>query len=507
MQAIARLSELADGTIKKVTLDKTEIVLVRSGDMVRAFGAKCPHAGAPLEQGAVCHGRLVCPWHKSVFKVEDGSLVEPPALDGLTCYPGRLDGDDVLVSSEPMPPSWPARSAKGGTVAIIGSGAAAAAAASALRQAGLGGRVLMIGDEAPRPYDRTVLSKFVVAAEMKPDEVPPLRDQASWDELGVERLAGTVTKLDARGRRIELAGGIAISYDVALLATGSIPRRPSLPGIELSGVYTLRKAEDARAIVAATTPGTGAVILGASFIGLEVASGLRKRGVGVTVVAPEAVPFEKQFGKEIGAVFRRLHERNGVIFHLGAEAAALKGSGRVRQVVLNNGDSLNADTVIVGVGVTPATGFVDGVSRAEDNGIIVDDGMRAVEALFVAGDCAAFPLHGERVRIEHWRVAQQQGRVAALGIMGQKQARYDGVPFFWTRHFGKRFEYLGHAEQWDALHIEGDLDAEDFVAFQLSGERVLAVIACGRDAATARLVEEMRRPLSLAEARAVVAAA
>jgi NADPH-dependent 2,4-dienoyl-CoA reductase/sulfur reductase-like enzyme len=360
----------------------------------------------------------------------------------------------------------------------------------------------LIGNEAEQPYDRTVLSKFVVAGEMKPEEVPPLREGNDWEGLDVRRLATTVSRLDAATRQITLADGSLLTYDTALLATGGIPKRPSLPSISLPGIYTLRSLPDAAAILEGAQFGQTFVIMGSSFIGLEVACGLRKRGIGVTVVSPEAIPFERQFGAEIGAQFRRMHEANGVTFCLEAEVTALEGEDQVRRVVLKDGRRLDIDGVIIGTGVTPATDFVEGVQKAEDGSILVDAAMRAADGLFVAGDCARFPYQGKTVRIEHWRVAQQHARVAALGMMDM-EARYDGVPFFWTYHYGKRIEYLGHAEKWDGLHIDGQLDAMDFIAFQVAKERVAGIIACGREMATAALIEPMRAGLNLAEARAI----
>jgi NADPH-dependent 2,4-dienoyl-CoA reductase/sulfur reductase-like enzyme len=248
--------------------------------------------------------------------------------------------------------------------------------------------------------------------------------------------------------------------------------------------------------------GAHAVVIGSSFIGLEVASGLREQQAEVTVVSPEEVPFTKQFGTEIGRMFKSLHEANGVRFLGGTQVARLEGSDNVSAVVLDNGNRLPADVVIVGVGVRPATDFIEGVRKNKDGGIIVDASMKAVEGLYVAGDAAAFPLAGKSIRIEHWRVAQQQGRIAAHNMLGGDEG-YAGVPFFWTYHFGKRFEYLGHAEEWDETVIQGSLETQDFVAFLVRGGMVAAVVACQRENETAILAERMRQPLSLADAKAL----
>jgi NADPH-dependent 2,4-dienoyl-CoA reductase/sulfur reductase-like enzyme/nitrite reductase/ring-hydroxylating ferredoxin subunit len=503
VQTTLDLAALAEGKIVKAMFGDTSVVLIRTGDTVRAFGGECPHAGAPLEDGAVCNGRLICPWHKATFAIADGSVVEPPALTDLTRYEVRSENGRVTVSSDKLAPRLPSRWKHGRIAAIIGSGAAGAAAASALRAGGYEGRVLLIGTEALQPYDRTALSKFVIGAEMQPDDVPPLRDDNDWAALDVEQIDKTVVHVDASARKIAFADGSESIFDTALLATGGIAKRPEIPGIDLQGVRTLRNLSDAEAILAETGAGENAVVMGSSFIGLEAASALRKRGLNIVVAGPEKIPFARQFGERIGAMFQRLHEANGVVFRLGTEIVRLEGEGRVRQAVLKDGTRLDAASVIVGTGVRPATDFVVGVDKAEDGGIVVDGGMRAAEAFFVAGDCARFPYLGHHVRIEHWRVAQQHARVAAQGMMGQ-EAAYDGVPFFWTYHYGKRFEYLGHAATWDELVIDGDLDAQDFIAFQVQADRVAGVIACGRETATARLIEPMRHGLRLSDAHDIV---
>jgi NADPH-dependent 2,4-dienoyl-CoA reductase/sulfur reductase-like enzyme/nitrite reductase/ring-hydroxylating ferredoxin subunit len=503
VQITVNLSDLAEVRITKAMLGETPVVLIRVGDAVRAFGGECPHAGAPLEEGAICNGRLICPWHKATFRIDDGALVEPPALDALTRYDVRIDRDRVTISSEALAPPSPARRVRGRIAAIVGSGAAGAAAASALREGGYDGRVLLIGPEALQPYDRTALSKFVVAGEMAPADVPPLRAHNDWQALDVEQIDATVTRLDAGAKTIHFADGETLAYDTALIATGGAANRPKLPGIGLQNVRTLRNIYDAEAILAEAGPGANVVVMGSSFIGLEAASALRQRGANVAVVGPETIPFARQFGDRIGTMVRRLHEANGVSFHLGTEIVRLDGDDRVREAVLKNGTRLAADCVVVGAGVAPVTDFVNGVEKAKDGGILVDAGMRAAESLFVAGDCARFPYHGNRVRIEHWRVAQQHARVAAQGMIGNA-ATYEGVPFFWTYHYGKNIEYLGHADHWDELHIDGDIEAQDFAAFQMLDGIVAGVVACGRETATARLIESMRSNLTLAQARAAM---
>ncbi len=499
LRMVARLAALPEGRGVRVDVQGRKILLVRQGDGVHAYAAECPHANGPLEEGAVCNGRIVCPWHKGTFRLSDGSLLEPPALDGLARYRVRVTaGGDVLVAPEPIHQPAPATPEDARTMLIVGAGAAGTAAAAALREAGFGGRVLLVGQEPGDPFDRTSLSKFVMAGAMPPDEAPPLLPPDFFTEQRIDRIAAEVERLNVAACTVRTRDGQEFAYDAALVATGGVPKRLDIPGADLGGVQVLRTRQDAAAILACVRDGGRVVILGSSFIGLEVASGLRERKLDVAVVAPEAVPFARQFGPRLGSMFRALHEANGVVFHLGTQAERLEGQGRVARVVLADGTVLPADLVIMGVGVAPATGFVDGLKLAEDGGIPVDGGMLAADGLYAAGDIALFPLPrgGERVRVEHWRVAQQHARIAAHNMLGGAEV-YSGVPFFWTYHYGKSFEYLGHASHWDDVVIDGDPDQHRFVAFLVRGGNVAAVVACQRERETAILAESLRRSLAV----------
>jgi apoptosis-inducing factor 3 len=498
MQKVGRISDFRDGTITKVTTGGGDVVIVRDGASIHAFAAQCPHAGAPLQDGGICNHRLICPWHKATFCLSDGSVIEPPALDGLARHLVDIDGDDVLISSNPVETTSGAGPIDRRNVLILGSGAGGTAAAVALRDAGFTGRLTLIGEEALEPYDRTVLSKFVLNDMPAPD-VPPLRPPDYWTSRRIARVETRIVGIDASAQTVRLADGRVLIYDAAVLATGAVPHVPDIPGVTLSGVYKLRTRDDAAMIAAASLPGANVVMVGSSFIGLEAASALRARGVTVTVVAPEPVPFERQFGPEIGSMFYRLHKANGVHFRLQAKVAALTGAATVDGVLLEGGERLAADLVVLGVGVAPAASFVEGVRKSDDGGVVVDHRFRATAGLYAVGDCASFPFNGGQIRIEHWRVAQQQARIAAANIVGRNE-QFDAVPFFWTYHFGKRFEYIGHPRGWDRLHIDGDLDDQRFVALQIKDNDVVGVIACQRERTTAVLIERMRRLLPVAEA-------
>ncbi|CAD6526830.1 FAD-dependent oxidoreductase [Paraburkholderia sabiae] len=521
MQKAARLSDLADNGMKRIEADGTPILLIRRGHTVHAYSADCPHAGAPLEQGALCDGRLICPWHKGTFDIATGALVEPPALLPLTRYPVRIEHDDVLVGSTPEPSETkPATAADQRTFAIVGAGAAGAAACAALREAGFAGRIALIDREPRTPYDRTVLSKFVPSGEMPVDDIPPLLPDDFFAKHGVDRIQAEVTTLDAKARRIDIGSAPSIRYDAALVATGGIPKRLTLQGSEADSVKPrirlLRNRDDARRLVETAQQGEHALVLGASFVGLEVASALRERKLRVTVVSPGNVPFEKQFGPELGRLFMRLHEAHGVKVRMGRQARSVEpgdadGDGALR-VTLDNGDTVSCDFIVAGIGVTPATDFLDGVTRNEDKSLNVDSSMRVKDGpdgLYAAGDIARFELQApvsERVRIEHWRVAQQQARIAAHAMLGMPP-KEPLVPFFWTYHFGKTFEYLGHAKHWDETRFTGTPDTFEFIALLGDKGKLVAAVGCNREKQTGMLVEALRKPLTLDDATKIAESA
>lgn len=305
-----------------------------------------------------------------------------------------------------------------------------------------------------------------------------------------------MTRVDPAAQTLTLEGGETLAYDALLLATGGAPRRLELPGAELEGVHTLRTLHDARALLSEAEGARRVVLVGASFIGMECASSLRARGLAVTAITPDTVPFERLLGSAVGRAFAELHRQNGVTLLTEAQVARFEGEGRVAGVVLEDGRALEADLVLVGVGVEPATGFLAGVPLEDDGSLAVDGSFRVVGApgpLYAAGDVARYPNpYGPgRIRVEHWRVAMQTGRAAARAMLGSAET-FDGVPFFWTLQHGKGLRYVGHAEAWDEVVIQGDLDAWDFLAYYLQKGRLAAVLGAGRDADLCRVHECMR---------------
>jgi NADPH-dependent 2,4-dienoyl-CoA reductase/sulfur reductase-like enzyme/nitrite reductase/ring-hydroxylating ferredoxin subunit len=504
LHRVANLDDLRRDRGIQVEFGEKKVVLLRYGDEVRAYQAECPHAGAPLADGAVCNGHLICPWHKAEFAIDDGHLCEPPALDALTRYPtqvieGQVHVDDQAMVSQPASLAEDSR-----CFVVIGAGAAGTAAVCALREKGFNGRLLLVDRETAPGYDRTALSKFVLSAEMRPDETPPLRDDAFYHTHHIERIQGEVMKLDVINKRLTLADGRRFVYDAALITTGGEPKALPLIGADLPQVLTLRCREDAKKILSAALPGRHALIVGDSFIGLEAASALRKHGVKVTVLARHEVPFAAQLGERIGKAIRALHEQNGVLFRTHVEVDRFEGDvhngkKRLETVVLSNGERLPVDLALIGIGVAPATHFIDGVQLEKDGSLAVDDGMRAAKDLWAAGDLATFPINQKPQRIEHWRLAQQQARIAASNMLGGDK-HYTDVPYFWTFHFEKRLDYLGHAEEWDEIIYLGEPETFDFLALICKGGVVAAVAGCERERQVALLAERMKQPLFKDEA-------
>jgi NADPH-dependent 2,4-dienoyl-CoA reductase/sulfur reductase-like enzyme/nitrite reductase/ring-hydroxylating ferredoxin subunit len=500
---VAKTGDLADGQMKEVQVQDRTILLVRVGGEYKAYVAECPHHGAPLAEGLLHEGRLRCPWHQAVFDARSGELIEPPALDRLTHYEVRVEGDDVIVvipsepAAEPRAPHMAGRDAEQDdrTFAVVGAGAAGLAAAETLRQEGFRGRVVLITRERHVAYDRTELSKrYLSSTKAGP---PVLRPDAFYESNDIEVLAGReVRQVDAAARTVAFDDGESIACDKLLLATGGVPRRLGADGEDLRGVFALRSLADGERLRAAAGEAARAVVVGAGFIGMEVAAALAKRGLNVTVVAPESVPFAAVLGERIGGLYRAVHEKQGTAFRLGSRPERFEGAdGAVRQVVLSDGERLEAELVVVGVGVRPATGFLKGLDVGDDGSVPVDAQLRAAEGVFAAGDIARFPdwRTGAPIRIEHWRLAQQHGRAAARGLL-DKDAPYRGVPFFWTSQHKVITQYVGHARHWQEVVFDGDPADGKFVGYFVTDGKVAAAAGCQEDRKMAAVAEMLKQP-------------
>ncbi|QKG58241.1 FAD-dependent oxidoreductase [Hymenobacter sp. BRD128] len=517
---LADSASLPEGALKAFPTpnDGPKVLLTRQQGQVHALAPNCPHYGAPLEKGKVVDGRLICPWHHACFKVENGHLCEPPALDDLPTYAVREANGRILVQVPASPPAstddptaTPTAEVGGEpsapvgapvdtrTFVIVGGGAAGEFAAQALRREGFAGRVVLVSADEKLPSDRTKLSKAYLAGKAKA-ETMPLRQPEFYAQQKIELLTNTrVTGLDLASQEIELAGQPPLHYDQVLLAPGGTPNRlPKLPGHDLAGVLPLRTQADADHLLAATKDAKQLIIIGSSFIGMEAASSLISEGRQVTVIAQEKMPFERILGPEIGAMFRKMHEEKGVKFETEAEVTALLGEGgRITGVQLKTGQLLPAEVVVLGVGVRPATDFLaQAFALEKDGGLAVDAFLQAAENVYAAGDIARFPLAatGQPTRIEHWRVAQQHGQTAARNMLGQ-QVKFTAAPFFWTQQYGKSLRYAGHAERWDEIIYQGDVAKQDFLAFYVLENRIIAAAGMSRDADMIYIAERLGKNL------------
>jgi len=494
---VARETELSTGEMKQVQAGATAVLLVRLEDGFHAVGALCTHYEAPLATGALCDDRVICPWHHACFDVRSGAQLEPPGLDDLPVFPVRVKEGEVWVEIPDQPVEMPSpgrTTTDSRTCVIMGGGCAGAYSVEALRNHGFGGHIVWITGEEFPPVDRPVLSKGYLSGEST-EEWISLRDPGFYEARGIEvRKGKRVTRVDAVQQTVTLDDGQVLSYDTAILATGAIARSLPVPGSDLEGIYSLHSLDDSRRLRQAAESARQAVVVGAGFIGMEVAQSLRKHQLPVTVVGPDDVPLGRVLGAEVGGLIRSIHEENGVRFHLGHTVTAFEGDGKVRQVRLDDGSVLAADLVVVGIGVQPATSFVEGVKKGPDGSILVDETLKAADGLYAAGDLARFPdwRTGRSIRVEHWRVAAKHGRIAGANTAG-KHFSYRTVPYFWTRQFGLTFHYIGHAEGWDDIHFSGDLETRNFLAYYIQEGKVHAVAGMEREQELAMLEERMHR--------------
>jgi len=364
------------------------------------------------------------------------------------------------------------------TFVIVGASLAGAKAAETLRAEGFGGRVVLIGDEARRPYERPPLSKEYLRGE-RDFNAAAVHPAGFYDEHDIElRTSSLVTAIDPTGRSVTLSSGEQIAYDRLLLATGATPRRLSVPGADLEGVHYLRSVEDADQLRQAIGPSVQVVVIGAGWIGAEVAASARQVGAGVAMVELAAVPLERVLGPEVGAVYRDLHQSHGVDLHFGVGVEAIVGSQTVEAVRLSDGTVLAATAVVVGVGVTPRVELAEAAGLTVNNGVVVDDYLQAsAPGIFAAGDVAnAFhPRYGTRIRLEHWSAALNQGPAAARAMLGH-QVSYDRIPYFFSDQYDLGMEYRGWAPDFDQVVFRGDPAAGEFLCFWLRHGRVAAAM-------------------------------
>jgi NADPH-dependent 2,4-dienoyl-CoA reductase/sulfur reductase-like enzyme/nitrite reductase/ring-hydroxylating ferredoxin subunit len=461
-----------------------EVLLVRSEAEIFAIDAHCSHYHGPLAEGLVVGESIRCPWHHACFDLRTGEASRAPALTPLAVWQVEHEGDRIFVRQkreQPRPRSKGPVEAPGGIV-IIGGGAAGFAAAEMLRRQEFRGSIVMLSSDTAPPVDRPNLSKDYLAGSA-PEDWLPLRPDSYYAEAGIDlQLTAEVTSIDTTARNVVIAGSRNIPYDRLLLATGAEPVRLPIPGADQPHVHTLRSLADCRAIIDSADGARRAIVIGASFIGLEAAAALRARDIEIHVVAPEQRPMERILGPDMGDFVRALHEEHGVIFHLGDTVVAIDG----KRATLKSGGVLEADLVVVGVGVRPRLALAEQAGLALDRGVVVNASLEtSVRGIYAAGDIARWPdpHSGENIRVEHWVVAERQGQTAARNMLGQREV-FDAVPFFWSQHYDVPINYVGHAEKWDEIAIQGDIKGRDCLLKYRSKGRVLAVASIYRDTAS-----------------------
>jgi NADPH-dependent 2,4-dienoyl-CoA reductase/sulfur reductase-like enzyme/nitrite reductase/ring-hydroxylating ferredoxin subunit len=494
---------LADGQMLLGHVGQEAVLLARRGNEVFAIGATCSHYGGPLAEGLLVNDTVRCPWHHACFSLRTGEALHAPALSPVARWQVELRDGRIFVRDKQEAKEQPrskTTAARSGSppekIVIVGGGAAGFAAAEKLRREQFQGRIVMLSKDDTPPVDRPNLSKDYLAGTAQEDWVP-LRPDSFYRDSGIElELKANVTDLDLRSREVVLADAKRVPYDRLLLATGAEPVRLSLPGADLPHVRTLRSLADCRAIIAQAKTARRAVVLGASFIGLEVAASLRTREIEVHVVAPEKRPMERILGPQMGDFVRALHEEHGVIFHLEDTASAVDG----KTVKLKSGGTLDADLVVVGVGVRPRLELAEKAGLAIDRGVVVGHYLEtSVPGIYAAGDIARWPdpHSGENIRVEHWVVAERQGQAAALSMLGHREP-FSAVPFFWSQHYDVPINYVGHAEKWDDLMIDGDIASRDCLLSYKRNGRVLAVASIYRDVESLRAEVMMERSVAQA---------
>ena len=501
--AVAKVNDLQSGQMQQIDVADSKILLSKVGDKFYATGAFCSHYGAPLAKGVLCGARIVCPWHNACFNAIAGEQEEPPGLNSLAHFRVRIEGDRVLVelpdeiSQHRTPEMAKYEPSVEDTLVIIGAGAAGTAAVELLRQKGFQGKIVLVSAEKKLPYDRTKLSKNYLQGKAEEDSLP-IRSCEFYDEHGIElRFGKAVTEVDPANKVIIFDDDSRLEYDSLLLATGGKARRLDVSGSDLANIFTLRQPEDANSILDRVKDAKKALIVGSSFIGMEAAASLTQQGLEVTVVSPSDVPFKKILGDKLGKMFQKLHEANGVTFKFGTKATEFTGEGKVEQAILENGEKVATDLVILGIGVEPNTSYVKGIELNEkDRSIPVDEYLQTeVDNIYAAGDIASFPYApmGESTRIEHWRLAAQHGRIAAANMLNSgSQSVPTVVPFFWSGQYDLKLRYVGHAQKWDEVVIDGDLDEPKFLAYYLKDNKFMAVAGVNRDKEIAAISELMR---------------
>jgi apoptosis-inducing factor 3 len=472
---------LPEGGMLVGRVGEDQVLAVRVGGAVYAVGAECTHYHGPLAEGVLVGDTVRCPWHHAQFSLRTGEAIGGPAIDPLPCWRAWEREGRVGVEPRAAPERKKAARSDPGPrrIVVVGGGAAGFATAEMLRRQGFTGDLTLLSADADAPYDRPNCSKDYLAGGA-PAEWMPLREAAWYGDNGVDlRLSAEVGRLDLAARAASLADGQTVPFDALLIATGAEPRRLPVPGFDGPQVFVLRSLADAGRIIGAASAAGRVAVVGASFIGLEVAAALRARSLEVSIVAPEELPLGAVLGEDLGRFIRGLHERHGVAFHLGRTPMGLD-AGRL---TLDDGSAIDADIVVVGAGVAPRTGLAEAAGLAVDGGVLVDSRLRAsAPGVFAAGDVARYPdpVSGQAIRVEHWVHAERQGQHVARMMLGG-DAPFTDPPFFWSVHYDVTINYVGHGQGFERAVLDGAPERGDAEARYEQEGRLVGLATIGRD--------------------------
>ncbi|XP_020016235.2 apoptosis-inducing factor 3 isoform X3 [Castor canadensis] len=502
--AVCHVKDLENGQMREVELGWGKVLLVKDNGEFHALGHKCPHYGAPLVKGVLSRGQVRCPWHGACFNISTGDLEDFPGLDSLHKFQVKIEKEKVYVRASKQALQLqrrtkvmakcisPSAGHSGSTnVLIVGAGAAGLVCAETLRQEGFSDRIVLCTLDRHLPYDRPKLSKSLDA---QPEQLA-LRPKEFFRAYGIEVLMeAQVVTVDVRNKKVVFKDGFKLEYSKLLLAPGSSPKTLSCKGKEVESVLTIRTPEDANRVVRLAR-GRNAVIVGAGFLGMEVAAYLTEKAHSVSVVELEETPFRRFLGTRVGRALMKMFENNRVKFYMQTEVSELRAQeGKLKEVVLKSSKVLRADVCVVGIGAVPATGFLrqSGIGLDSRGFIPVNKMMQTnVPGVFAAGDAVTFPLawrNNRKVNIPHWQMAHVQGRVAAQNMLAQ-EAEISTVPYLWTAMFGKSLRYAGYGEGFEDVIIQGDLEELKFVAFYTKGDEVIAVASMNYDPIVSKVAE------------------
>ncbi|XP_056229791.1 apoptosis inducing factor mitochondria associated 4 [Seriola aureovittata] len=509
---VCQEDHLKDGEMKEVTVGDQKVLLVRTHGQYSAVGSQCSHYNAPLVKGALVGDRVRCPFHGACFNVRTGDIEEYPGLDCLPSYKVKVEDGKVYVSISTKTLKLTKRVKEmcslvpeiKHTILLIGGGPASLVCAETLRQNCYQGRIIMVTKDTLPPFDKPKLSK---AMNLDSSSIL-LRSSEFYQQYGIEVWTQReVVSVNPAEKAVKLNDGILQHYDQLLISTGCRAQPLSCPGCNLQGIKLLQSYEDAKDIHSSCL-GQRAVIIGASFIGMEVASFLSDKAASVAMVGTTRYPYERSLGTEIGKMTMQMLEEQNVKFYMNDRVTEIKGeNGKVKEVVLNSGTVLEADVVITGIGVIPNSDFLAGSEVEMDSrkAVIVDKFMRTnIGDIFSAGDVTSFPLAirgDQRVNIGHWQMSQAQGRVAALNMLN-KPTKIESIPFFWTVLLGKSIRYTGYGEGYTEIIFKGKVEERKFLAFYIKDEVVVAAASLMFDPAVARLAELMASGHVLKKAQA-----